>query len=222
MRGLLCLLACSLLAAGAGAQSLGEAARREKEKKRREAAAAAEAKVYGDDDLAAHRSPAEKRAGDKPSAAATGPAAKEPGSVPAAKPTPAPSPSPSWLKGLSEDDTEGEKAQPGAGTEPPSAMDELRKKIELWQGKYHPKKLEVESLEKEIAALEKEVSQGGGGSGVPLNPLNPLDTRYTESAYDVAVRELREKRAALAKARQELSDIEDGARRAGVASGQLW
>jgi hypothetical protein len=57
---------------------------------------------------------------------------------------------------------------------------------------------------------------------VPLNPLNPMDTRYTESAYDVAVRELREKRAALAKARQELSDIEDGARRAGVASGQLW
>src|SRR5262249_60035546 len=137
-------------------------------------------------------------------------------------PTPAPSPTRSWLKQLSEDDKEGGKAQRPAGAEPPSAMEELRKKNELWQGKYHVKKLEVDSLEKEIAALEKEVSQGGGGPPVPLNPLNPMDTRYTESAYDVAVRELREKRAALARARQELSDIEDGARRAGVASGQLW
>src|SRR5262245_59760700 len=197
MRRLPCLLACVLIASGAGAQSLGEAARKEKEKKRRDAAAG-ETKPYGDDDLAARHPPAEKPAADKPAPTGTDAAAIRPGAAsPGAKPTPVPSPTPpSWLKGLNEDDKEGEKAQPPAGTEPSSAMDELKKKNELWQGKYRTKKREVEALEKEVAALEKQVAEGGGS----IVMTNPMDVRtnsgYVETVADVAARELREKRAA--------------------------
>jgi predicted RNase H-like nuclease (RuvC/YqgF family) len=103
-------------------------------------------------------------------------------------------------------------------TSAPSGMDELQRKIEKWRGRYHSAKSSVDSLEREIADLEARNSKI---AGIATDRSTPRDPNLRTDA-ERTVESLARARRALTGAREELSRVEDGARRDGVASGQLY
>jgi hypothetical protein len=178
------------LATLAQGQSLGEVAERAKEERKKQGAA----KSYTEDDL--DRAAAERaKRGDS----------GESGTVDTA-PTAQPA----------------RASRPAVHTrstgQPSSDMATLERKIEMWRGRYASAKARVESLEKEVAALEDEKSRTVATITVPDDPYyeRPVVVRNAVNArLDTARRDL-------AQARKELETITEQARADGVTSGQLY
>jgi hypothetical protein len=119
-----------------------------------------------------------------------------------------------------------------SSAQPPSDYNTLKQKSEAWRARYRPAKERVDALEREVADLEKQAGRKASlpVGGIPGRPIRdamgrtiayePPPTVVTES--DTAKGLLPQRRQELARAKQELSSVEDGARRDGVGSGQLY
>jgi hypothetical protein len=198
----LCLILVGLVASGARAQSLGDAAK--KEKQRRDTAAKPPQKVISDDDLGRY---------------ATGPAAEgEDASVPQ---------SPPESQAVPSSPSDAERPAPTGRrpqASPPNAlsgMDELKAKIDRWRARYRPVKARVDTLEAEIRDLEPKAK------GITI-VLGPSDPRYVaggtpqKTQAESALTRLGQARNELRRAKQELASIEEGARKDGVSGGSLY
>jgi hypothetical protein len=99
-------------------------------------------------------------------------------------------------------------------------MDVLRQKAEQWRARYRLVAERITRLEAELAQLEEEDRRTVSTKtfGNPSDYSNPNLKTGGERTHE----RLLAAREELAQARQELTQIEDDARRDGVPSGQLY
>jgi hypothetical protein len=218
---ILCVIAC-LTASVALAQGLGDAARKEHAKRKKAAESGSKAPTtYGDAELlgagegkGTFSANVADTSGDSEEQAAV---AAETGSMPPA--------------GVAAG--EGH-VQPAAEGPEQTDMDRFKAKLARWRGEFQPLKARVDALEREVADLEAKASrsspvsaaaetpirdgygvivgyQGGGGGGPrPLHEGEAARLRLPQA------------REELARAKQELAEVENQARRDGLAPGQLY
>lgn len=189
------------LTAGAGAQSLGEVAEKEKQKKKDP-----NARSFSDDDLGKYREPGAK-----------------------ASPTPRPGrPAPTTSR--------GQTASPGAGSEErPSDADvntgtaEPQKRSPVgeaeWRARVAEKRAAVSMAEQALARVQAKIdalrgpqSQPTQSQGLEQDPYRVLTQDPQRQSLE---QELAQARADLDKARTELANLEEEARRKGVPPGWL-
>jgi hypothetical protein len=198
------------------AQGLGDAAKKEQQRRKKNAESGVKTGVIGDAELL---SAVEGRG----TLSVVGSAAAGPGLPEEATPVLSPSPADDG-KGASSADVRVPAAEP-------TDMDRLQDKIEYWRARFRPAKERADALEREVADLEKKARGPGGEVTMAGRPTmydsmgrailyGPDVTLPTEA--EVAKRLLPERRRELARAKTELSSIEDGARLAGVGSAQLY
>ena len=217
---ILCVVAC-LSASVVLAQGLGGAARKEQERRKKAAESGAKTPAYGNAELVeategkgTFSANVADVSGDSESEA---PVAGETGSMPAG--------------GVAANRGD---VQPAAEGPEQTDMDRLKAKLARWRAAFQPLKAEVDALEREVADLEVKASRD---SGVGVAPGKPIYDPYRgivgyESRGGGGPRPLHEGEAArmrLPKARQELAgakqalaDVENQARRDGIAPGQLY
>jgi len=181
------------------AQGLGDAAKKEKERQKANAASGVKVRSVDNNNL-----PTADTEGGKGTFSSTGGAAAN-----EARPRPE-----------SEDKANGTNSskESSESTTAPSGMDELQRKIEKWRGRYRSAKASVDSLEQQIADLEAKNSKI---AGIATDNSSYRDPNLRTDA-ERTVESLARARSALTRAREQLSQVEDGARRDGVASGQLY
>lgn len=104
------------------------------------------------------------------------------------------------------------------------AMAQLKSKNEFWRGRYAPVKASADRLEREVRDLEEKASRigavirlhpGWNGLSVPEDP-------HVKTEAEVIRQRLPRARSELALAKKQLGEIEEAARKDGVASGQLY
>jgi len=196
-RPLWVMAVCLVLAGLASAQSLSDAADKEKARRKELREARVEAKSYTDKDL-------EKVTGSPVDATANSTDASR-------------SPEAKADDGKAEDATE-DLAEPPAE---PSAMDQLRQKIDKWRARYREAKAEVDALESEVADLTKRTQPGETG-GLIVYAGDAVNPPGVVAEADVLAKRLSEARKELEAAKQRLEGITEEARRDGVRSGQLY
>ncbi len=215
-----CVVAC-LTASVVLAQGLGEAARKEQERRKRTAESGAKAPTYGNAELVEAKegkgtfsANVADTSGDSESES---PVAGETVSMPAG--------------GVAANRGD---VQPAAEGPEQTDMDRLKAKLARWRAAFQPLKARVDALEREVADLEAKASRSSA--------VGVADARPIRDAYGVIVgyqgggsggaRPLHEGEAArlrlpkareeLAGAKQQLANVENEARRDGIAPGQLY
>lgn len=137
---------------------------------------------------------------------------------PPAAPWPEDTPAPSRFIEPAPGSVAWERDEPVQGSGE-SDMDRLRRKSEVWRGQYRGAKEAVDRLEREVAELEEKQSRIA--SIVTFSGPGIRDPNVRTEA-ERTVERLPRARAELEQARQRLSQVEEGARRDGVGSGQLY
>lgn len=196
------LIAAVLVLGAAGvssAQGLADAARKEKERQKANAAAGVKVRSVTSENLQESGS------------------GKGTFSAPEGQPPAAEDAKPKGESGSAEPGKPGTASEGGAAA-PPSAMDVLQQKTEMWRGRYRSAKASVDSLEREIADLEAKSSRT---SGIATDKSSYRDPNLRTEAERTAER-LPRARTQLSSARERLREVEEGARRDGVSSGQLY
>jgi hypothetical protein len=217
---ILCVVAC-LSASVVLAQGLGEAARKEQERRKKAAAeSGARTPTYGNAELL--ETPKGKGTFSANVADTSG-ESETPAPVVIENETMPP-------PGIA---NEGH-AQPAAEGPEQTDMDRFKAKLARWRAAFLPLKARVDALEREVADLEPKASRD---SGVGVAPGKPIYDPYRgivgyESSGGGGPRPLHEGEAArmrlpkarqeLAAAKQALADVENQARRDGIAPGQLY
>jgi hypothetical protein len=206
-------LAILLIGGVAFAQSLGELAEQERAKRKKTGA-----KAYTNEDLDAGKAPS-------------------PSPSPSATPGPAPSPSPSPRRrpefrvppAPKAPGETGGKSQPSERESPSSEGDTSRpdargqgQNEEYWRGQREAREKAVKAAEDQIKAIEQRMAELGSD----LNPnaadvMDPDRLRKRDAELRAKADELVQAKDALAKARQDLANLDDEARLAGVPPGWL-
>ncbi len=209
-----CLAASTLLA-----QGLGDAARQEQATRKKSNQSAVKPRVIGNTELL---EATEGKGTFSVSEGASNPGAQT-GASPAIVSVP--------ISRRTESATRESHGSP-SDSESPSDFGKLQQKAAAWRARYGPVKARVDALEREVADLEKRAGRKpalpvGGIPGQPIRDAigqiigyEPAPTVVTDA--ETAGAQLPQKRQELARAKQELSSVEDGARRDGVGSGQLY
>lgn len=175
-------------------QGLGDAARKEKERRKANAEAGVKARSVDDEEL---KSDTGTGSGTFSTTGVATPSANERRPASGEKPSRAPSSS--------------------GSTSGSAGMDALQNKIAMWRSRYRPVKASADALEREVAELEAKASRIGG---IATDKTQPRDPNIRTDA-ERTVERLPRARKELAAARQQLSTIEEGARRDGVSAAQL-
>ncbi len=229
----LCVVAC-LSASVLLAQGLGGAARKEQERRKKNAEAGVEVRTVGETELLS----ATEGKGTFSSAASetsSGPEVGGESSFTGTTSAPDPGGGSTAVEGAISSNAEGHPERPRAQSrsEGSSELDRLNEKSAAWRARYRAAKQKSDALEREVADLEDKNSRIAGVAVISSKPIRdsygrvlayentPRDPNIHHEAERVMER-LPQARKELARAKQELSSVEDGARRAGVASGQLY
>jgi len=106
-----------------------------------------------------------------------------------------------------------------AGPDEPSDLEKLRARVEFWRGRHQSAAARIADLEKELAVLEADATRAGS---VPNEDSNPGKSAEARRRTEFFKDRLTAARKELADARQELSEIEEGARAEGISPGQLY
>jgi hypothetical protein len=199
MKGLIAVVLVLGAAGASSAQGLADAARKEKERQKANAAAGVKVRSVTNENL--------QEAGS----------GKGTFSAPEGAPPPAEEAKPKGESGHSEPG-KPETSSEGGASGTPSAMDALQQKTEMWRGRYRSAKASVDSLEREVADLEARSSRI---AGIATDKSSYRDPNLRTDAERTAER-LPRARTQLSAARERLRQVEDGARRDGVSSGQLY